>query len=134
MATNGKQTLRLKKTIDVGALQASEVWFDFGNVEPGTWQVTIDIDAADDLAFDNRRLAALEVNHPDRVLVLDSNGGDRPQSSSSFYLTLALRATADREVLPTPAMQASPQFNHWIFLPVSSMCICGRSTALACRT
>ncbi len=100
VAVNGSQTLRLKKTIDVAATQASEASFDFGKVQPGIWQITIDVDIADDLAFDNRRLFACEVHRPDPILVIDNGSQDSPQASSSYYLTLALNTATRRESLP----------------------------------
>lgn len=106
VATNGSQVLRLKKSIDVAANQASEALFDFGKVQPGIWQITIDIDIGDDLAFDNRRYAAFEINQPDSILVLDGGRADQPQSSSSYHLTLALNAVAQRETLPEASARA----------------------------
>ncbi len=97
VATNGSQTLRLKKTMDVLPSQVSEVLFDFGQVQPGIWQITVDIDIADDLSFDNRRWSAIEINHPDPVLVIDSGNSNQPNSSSSYYVTLALNAVVQPE-------------------------------------
>lgn len=109
MATNGTQTLRLKKTIDVAPSQASEALFDFGKVQPGIWQITIDIDVADDLAFDNRRWSAMEINRPDPVLIVDNGSAEQSQSSSSYCLMLALNAAVQPDTTLDQTDNAEPE-------------------------
>ncbi len=87
---DGQRTVRLKKPINVPSGQAEEVMFDFGKLEPGTWQATVSIDVDDDLAADNRRLTAVDVANPIEVLVLDSGTRESASSAASYYLVTAL--------------------------------------------
>ena len=96
------RTVRLKKSINVPNGQAQEVQFDFGRLEPATWQVTVAMDVDDDLAMDNRRITAFQIGKPAGVIVLDG-GTDRSEdelvdeSSASYYLQAALRQTKRRQ-------------------------------------
>jgi hypothetical protein len=90
-ATDGRRSVRLKKSINIPGGQAQETSFDFGKLDPGTWQVTVQLDVEDDLAVDNRRMTAFEIARPASVLVLDGGSRDEDQLAESFYLTAALR-------------------------------------------
>ncbi len=90
LMTNGKRTIRLKKSLNVPGGQAEEVTLDFGELESGVWQATVTLDVDDDLASDNRRLTALEVTQPIDVLVLDSGSADDGYGAESYYVTAAL--------------------------------------------
>lgn len=89
-AFNGSRTVRLQKYLDLPGGQAEEVEFDFGRLEPGTWRVTIAVDVEDDLAVDNRRLAAVELAEPVEVLVLDSGSRGDAAADESFFVAAAL--------------------------------------------
>ncbi len=89
-ASNGEQTVRLKKSINIPGGQAEEVALDFGKLDPGIWQVTASIDVEDDLAADNRRLTALEVAQPIEVLALDAGTSKQGVAAESYYLVAAL--------------------------------------------
>lgn len=93
-AVCGDRSIRLKKTINVAPDQAGEVAFDFGPVGAGIWEITVDIDASDDLAVDNRRLTSIEVMKPLPILVLDPGSSAESLSACSFYLTTALQETS----------------------------------------
>ncbi|MCS7467692.1 BatA domain-containing protein [Stieleria sp. ICT_E10.1] len=122
-ATNGRRSVRLKKSINLPDGQAQELSFDFGKLDPGTWQVTVQLDVEDDLAVDNRRMTAFEIAQPAPVLVLDGGSRDGVQLAESFYLAAALRQTrhkaeanvdADRpgddgQVEPPPSGLFDPQ-------------------------
>lgn len=89
-ATSGRRSVRLKKSINIPGGQAQELSFDFGRLESGVWQVTVQLDVEDDLAVDNRRMTAFEIAKPAPVLVID--GGSRDDElTESFYLSAALR-------------------------------------------
>lgn len=90
----GQRSIRLKKTINVAPEQAEEIAFDFGTVQSGVWQVTVDIDASDDLEIDNRRLTSVEVMEPLKILVLDPGSSSEASSACSFYLATALRQSS----------------------------------------
>ncbi|QDV47784.1 hypothetical protein Enr13x_76960 [Stieleria neptunia] len=99
-ATNGRRSVRLKKSINLPDGQAQELSFDFGKLEPGTWQVTVQLDVEDDLAVDNRRMTAFEIAQPASVLVIDGGSRDAAQLAESFYLAAALRQTRREAALP----------------------------------
>lgn len=90
-ANNGQRSVRLKKSLSVLSEQAEEVSFDFGDLEFGTWQITVDIDLDDDLLNDNRRLTAVEVAKPFDVLVVDPGADDGLASPVSYFLVTALQ-------------------------------------------
>lgn len=90
-ASSGRRSVRLKKSINLPGGQAQELSFDFGKLESGTWQVTVQLDVGDDLAVDNRRMTAFEVAQPVSVLVIDGGSRDESSLSESFYLAAALR-------------------------------------------
>ncbi len=87
---DGKRTVRLKKPVNVPSGQAEEVAFDFGKLEPGTWQATVSMDVDDDLASDNRRLSAIEVANQITVLVLEADAPEAGASAASYYFVTAL--------------------------------------------
>lgn len=96
------RTVRLKKSINVPSGQAQEVQFDFGRLEPATWQVTVAMDVVDDMALDNRRITAFQIGRPASIMVLD--GGKEvseselvDESSASYYVQAALRQTKRRQ-------------------------------------
>lgn len=92
-AFDGTRTVRVKKRVNVPSGQAAEVAFQFAELGPGTWQLTLGLDVDDDLAADNRRFTAIEVAEPIRVLVFDSGSSVEGASAESFYLAAALRQT-----------------------------------------
>ena len=98
-ATNGRRSVRLKKSINIPGGQAQELSFDFGKLESGTWQVTVQLDVEDDLAVDNRRMTAFEVAQPAPVLVIDGGSSDEENLAESFYLAAALRQSTRRAPL-----------------------------------
>ncbi len=89
-ASNGTRNVRLKKSVSVPSGQAQDVQFDLGKLEPGTWRVTASVDAADDLAADNRRLTAVQVARPLGVLVLDGGAAQAGSSAASYFVAAAL--------------------------------------------
>ncbi|QDV88459.1 BatA domain-containing protein [Planctomycetes bacterium TBK1r] len=105
-ATNGRRSVRLKKSINLPDGQAQELSFDFGKLEPGTWQVTVQLDVEDDLAVDNRRMTAFEIAQPAPVLVVDGGSRDGAQLAESFYLAAALRQTSRKPEQSVDAEQA----------------------------
>lgn len=86
-ASDGTRNVRLKKSIGISGGQAQDVQFDLGKLDAGLWRVTASIDVADDLASDNRRLTAVQVDRPLGVLVLDGGAGS---SAASYYVVAAL--------------------------------------------
>lgn len=89
-ASSETRTVRLKKTINIQNGEAEEVSFDFGQLEPGTWQVTVALDVADDLAVDNQRYTALQVVDPIDILVVDSGSSSEGSAAKSYFLATAL--------------------------------------------
>ena len=92
-AFDGKRTVRLKKSITVPEGQAEEVKFEFGTLEPGVWRFTVAMDVEDDLAVDNRRVTAMEVAKPIKILVIDSGSTSDEISAESYFLRTALSQT-----------------------------------------
>ncbi len=91
LALSGARSVRQKKTLNIAKEQAAEVAFDFGTLESGKWQITVDIDLEDDLASDNRRVTAVDVAAPKSVLVIDPGSQDAGFRSASYYLVAALK-------------------------------------------
>ncbi|MCO8122432.1 BatA domain-containing protein [Stieleria sp. TO1_6] len=115
-ANNGHRSVRLKKSINIPGGQAQEVSFEFGKLEPGTWQVTMALDVEDDLAVDNRRMTAFEVTAAAPVLVLDGGAESQAATGESFYLAAALRQS--NRVAASIAVDAeSSQTSSGLFQP-----------------
>ncbi|QEF96558.1 hypothetical protein Mal15_05860 [Stieleria maiorica] len=108
-ATNGRRSVRLKKSINLPGGQAQELSFDFGKLEPGLWQVTMQLDVEDDLAIDNRRMTAFEIAEPAPVVVIDSGSRDGQRLAESYYVTAALRQTSDPAEMSSEDDQTGPQ-------------------------
>lgn len=98
-ASNGERSVRLKKTLNIPNDQAQEVAFDFGKLEPTRWQITVDIDVDDDLANDNRRIAAVDVASPMQTLVIDPGSKDDGSRSVSYFLATALQQGVATEII-----------------------------------
>ncbi len=94
---NQSRTIRVRKTIDVAADQASEVVFNFGPLEPAMWHIMVSADVADDQAFDNERRTAVVVAPPTEILVLDSGDPQPSGVAESFHLVTALSPEMRRE-------------------------------------
>jgi hypothetical protein len=90
-ALDGTRNVRLKKSIQIPGGQAQEISFDFGELDPAIWQITISADVDDDLAADNRRFTALEIAKPIPVLVIDSGSSNDGVAAESYYLVTALQ-------------------------------------------
>ncbi len=90
-ASDGARNVRLKKSINIPGGQAEEIEFDFGKLDPGTWQVTIAMDVNDDLGADNRRFTALQIARPINVMVIDSGSSDDGVAAESYHLITALQ-------------------------------------------
>ena len=97
-ANSGQRSVRLKKTLNIPSAQAQEVAFDFGKLEAARWQITVDIDADDDLSSDNRRISAIEVASPMKTLVVDPGSSDDGSSAVSYYLSAALQQGVATEI------------------------------------
>ncbi len=95
-AFDGTRTVRLKKTVNVPSDQAEEITFDFGELQSGTWQVTMAVDVDDDLAADNRRFTAFEVAEPTMVTVIDSGSREDRTAGESYFLVKALEQGGNR--------------------------------------
>ena len=96
-AQDGSRIVRQKKSINVPGGQAEEISFNFGSLEPGTWQFAVGLDVDDDLAADNRRFTAVEVAKPIQVMVLDSGSEEEGVASESYFLATALEQTGRYE-------------------------------------
>ena len=90
-AFSGVRTVRLQQSMNLPGGQAREVSLDFGRLEPATWQITVALDVDDDLAADNRRLSAVQVAEPAKVVVLDSGARSDGAAAESFFLVAALQ-------------------------------------------
>lgn len=90
VAFDGQKSVRISKSVNVGAGEAQELRFDLGKLSSGTWQITVSIDVNDDLVTDNQRLTAVEVAAPARVIVFDFESSDSDVTSSSYYVRTAL--------------------------------------------
>jgi PAS domain-containing protein len=96
-AQDGSRTVRQKKSINIPGGQAEEISFNFGSLDPGTWQFAVGMDINDDLAADNRRFTAVEVAKPIQVLVLDSGSREQGVAAESYFLATALEQTGRYE-------------------------------------
>ncbi|MCC9604017.1 BatA domain-containing protein [Stieleria sp. JC731] len=106
-AENGGRSVRLKKSINIPGEQAQELAFDFGQLDPGIWQVTFQLDVEDDLAIDNHRITAMEVGQPASVMVIDGGSRDEAVLGESFYLTAALRQSKTASIATDDLVQST---------------------------
>ena len=106
-AFDGSRTIRLKKSINIPSDQATEVEFDFGKLDPATWQITIAMDVEDDLAADNTRFTAVEVASPVEVMVMDSGSADDGSGAESYFLKTALERSQNRRLEIDPEIEDS---------------------------
>ncbi|MBI1246243.1 hypothetical protein GC197_00175 [bacterium] len=104
--TSGERTAQMKKSINVGAGQAVDVVFEFGQLEIGVWRATATLDIEDDLAADNRRFAAAEIAAPIEVLVLDSGASAAGTGSESYFLATALEQDSRQPTASEPDQTA----------------------------
>ena len=115
-ASDGRRSVRLKKSINVPGGQAQELSFDFGKLEPGVWKVTVQLDVEDDLAIDNRRMTAFEISQPASVLVIDGGSSDAETLPESFYLAAALQQS-NREPKVLAEKEEAPADDSGLFDP-----------------
>lgn len=81
LTANG-ETRRLSQEVTVPGEQSEQVKFELSDLGEGLWTGEINLDAADDLVVDNRRLIAVLVQSPVPVAILDGEAVGRAKSGS----------------------------------------------------
>ncbi|MEX0818068.1 MAG: hypothetical protein WD070_00700, partial [Pirellulaceae bacterium] len=79
----------LKVSIAAGSLE--QFAFPIEGLETGLWQGQVEIEAEDELRFDNRRFLAIMAAPPWRVLIVDGQPHESPLLSETYFLESALR-------------------------------------------
>lgn len=100
--------------IEAGA--ATTVEFQIENLERGQWTGDVEIDAQDDLPFDNRRHFAVTAAPPEPVLLVDGAPHETPLLSETYFLEAALRLAPPGEVNPD-----SPYRPQTVILPAGAV-------------
>lgn len=90
VALQNEQSVRVRKTANINAGEATELEIDLGKLAPGMWQITVAVDVDDEHVLDNQRMAAVEVAVPADVLVIDSHQPDVKELATSYHLFTAL--------------------------------------------
>lgn len=98
-ATDGKRSVRVKKTVSLGSGQGDDLYFEMGKLDQGDWEITVSADVEDDLAFDNTRFTAVSIAEPIHTLILDQRAEINPETSASFFLSAAIQSHEGRHLL-----------------------------------
>lgn len=81
------QTLK----VSLGAGEQKAIPLEIPVTEPGLVQGQVLIERDDPLPHDNQRYLAFQVRHPDRLLLVDGDAGNKPWESETYFLETALR-------------------------------------------
>ena len=92
-AVSGQRSRRMRKTINIPNGQAQELEFDFGTLETGVWEITLDVDVEDDLMVDNRRRTAVSIAGPTDVLIIADHSEPGIGRDAGYYVQTALDQT-----------------------------------------
>ena len=104
-ARQGTKTAKVRTTINAKPEQATESQIELGKLGPGEWEISVETDTDDDLGVDNRRLHAVAVDEPPRILLVGDHDPDGLTVTSSFFVSKALREGLERDQ-PRFAIQA----------------------------
>ena len=96
-ARQGSKTARVKTTINALPEQATESWVELGKLGTGEWEISVEADCDDDLSGDNRRIHAVAVDEPPRILLIGEQNQESDMLSSSFFVSKALREGLERD-------------------------------------
>lgn len=89
--SSGSRTHRLRESVLLPPNEAVEVEFAVPALDPGFWNGSVHIEAADDLTFDNDRHFAVLARPRYEVLIVDGGDGLDRTGSETFLLEAALR-------------------------------------------
>lgn len=89
LSSDGRQ-LHFEDTLTVPSQQAVDIEFEVNRLKAGRWEGTLDIDAQDDLAFDNRRHLVMLSRPQSRVVIVDGSVDDPAPGSGIYFLTRAV--------------------------------------------
>jgi hypothetical protein len=84
-----RQEFRSQTSLAAGG--TATVRFDLPALPEGLWQGTAEVEASDDLAFDNRGYLAITIAPPLGVLLVDGDPGRSRSASETFFLETAVR-------------------------------------------
>ncbi len=87
----GKEKRDLDRTVDLEGGATAAVAFSLTEMAEGLWRGHVEVTAADELPFDDRRFLAFQVAPPARVLVVDGDPGRASYESETYFLQAALR-------------------------------------------
>jgi uncharacterized membrane protein len=87
----GAEKRDLDRTVDLEGGAAATVAFSLTEMAEGLWRGHVEVTAADELLFDDRRYLAFQVAPPARVLVVDGDPGRASYESETHFLQAALR-------------------------------------------
>jgi hypothetical protein len=87
----GDKARDLEQTTDIDGGSTATVEFTLKELPEGLWRGQVEVSAADELPFDDRRYLALSVAPPTRVLLVDGDPGRSPVQSETYFLQAALQ-------------------------------------------
>jgi len=93
--------VQAKQVVSLNAGQRQTIELKLSVEAPGIYQGSISIDRDDPFLWDNRRYVALQVKHPDRLLLVDGDPGRTPWENATYFVETALR-------LQTPVGEGAP--------------------------
>lgn len=96
-AKQGSKSARVKTTINALPEQATESQIEIGRLGLGPWEILVEADVEDDLSVDNRRMHAVAVEEAPRILLFGEQNPEETGTSSSFFLSKALRQGLERD-------------------------------------
>lgn len=99
----GSAARDLEKVLDLDGGASVAVEFKLTELPAGRWRGQVEVVAADDLPFDNRRYLAVAVAPPARILLVDGAPGRTPYEAETYFLQAALRlAPSGEQYAKTP--------------------------------
>jgi hypothetical protein len=114
----GEKTRDLEQTIDIDGGSTATVEFPLNELSEGLWRGKVEVPAADELPFDDRRYFALAVAPPASVLLVDGDPGRLPVQSETYFLEAALRlAPPGERYAKTPFDTRTVDFSAGAALP-----------------
>ncbi len=83
--TGPGRPIEIAQKLSLAAGQRQTLEMELPVKEPGVYQGQVSIDRDDPLPHDNQRFLALEVRHPDRLLLVDGDPGRQPWENETYF-------------------------------------------------
>ncbi len=96
------ETVNRSLTVELPAGSRRSLPIQLELMAPGTYRGKVSLERIDAYSFDNVRHVAFQARHPDRLLLIDGDPGEKSWENSTYYVETALR-------LKTPIGSAPPR-------------------------